>query len=287
MSIRSLLFPALLAIGITGHAAAATPLELEVFNPGEAAIFPVASVLIKGKHDAILVDAQFSRAEALKLSERIRASGKHLTTIYVSHSDPDFYFGLDVLQAAFPDAEIVATEQTVAAMHKKADAKLAYWGPILKDNAPQRIVYPQVLKGKTLTLEGHTLAVSGPNPARSYLWIPSIKAVVGGVVVFNDLHVWMADTQSAEARKDWLATLDGIAALHPSTVVPGHFMPGAPLSPASVGYTRDYLTKFVDAAAKAANSGALIDTMQAQYPAAGMKGGLQTSAKVATGEISW
>ena len=287
MPIRSLLFPTLLAMGVTAHAAAAAPLELDVFNPGEAAIFPVASVLVKGRHDAILVDAQFSRAEALKLAERIRASGKRLTTIYISHGDPDFYFGLDVLQAAFPDAKIVATEQTVAAMHKKAEAKLAYWGPILKDNAPQRIVYPQVLSGTTLTLEGRTLAVSGPNPARSYVWIPSIKAVVGGVVVFNGVHAWMADTQSAEARQDWLATLDGIAALHPATVIPGHFLPGVPQSPASVGYTRNYVSQFVDAAAKAANSGALIETMQALYPSAGMKGGLQTSAKVATGELSW
>jgi glyoxylase-like metal-dependent hydrolase (beta-lactamase superfamily II) len=274
MTIRSLLFPSMLALGVVAHTGAgAAPLELEVFN--------------KGKHDAILVDAQFSRGEALKLVERIRASGKRLTTIYISHGDPDFYFGLDVVQAAFPEAKIVATPETVAAMHKKADAKVAYWGPILKDNAPQKIVYPSALEGKTLTLEGQTLTIGGVNPARSYVWIPSIKAVVGGVVLFNKLHVWMADTQSAESRKEWLATLDGIAALHPATVVPGHFAPGTPLTPESIAYTRDYVTRFVDASGKVKNSAELISTMQGMYPAAGMQGGLQTSAKVATGEMSW
>jgi glyoxylase-like metal-dependent hydrolase (beta-lactamase superfamily II) len=74
----------------TAATAAASPLSLEVFNPGEAAIFPVASVLVKGAHDAVLIDAQFSRGEALKLVEKIRASGKHLTTVYISHGDPDF-----------------------------------------------------------------------------------------------------------------------------------------------------------------------------------------------------
>lgn len=287
MSIRSLLFPTILAMGITASACAAAPLELDVFNPGEAAIFPVASVLVKGERDAILIDAQFSRAEAHKLVERIRASGKRLTTVYVSHGDPDFYFGLDVVQAAFPDAKIVATAPTVAAMRKKADAKVAYWGPILKQNAPQRIVYPEVLKGDTLTLEGRALTISGPTPERSYVWIPSIKAVVGGVVLFSDLHVWMADTQSADARKAWLATLDGMAALQPATVVPGHFAPGVPMSPASIDYTRGYVTRFVDEAAKAANSGELIATMKSLYPAAGMQAGLQTSAKVAKGEMKW
>ncbi|SHH71560.1 MBL fold metallo-hydrolase [Massilia sp. CF038] len=287
MSIRKLLFPALLAGAVAHGSAGAAALTLDVVNPGEAAIFPVASVLVAGKRDAILVDAQFSRAEAQKLAERIRASGKRLTTIYISHGDPDFYFGLDVLQQAFPDAKIVATAQTVEAMHKKADAKAAYWGPILKENAPQKIVYPEALKGNRLTLEGKALIVSGPTPERTYLWIPSIKAVVGGVVLFNGLHVWMADSQTAQSRQDWLATLDGIAALHPNTVVPGHFAPGAAMTPASIAYTRAYVTRFSDAADKAANSGELVTTMQKLYPTAGLQSGLQTSAKVAKGEIKW
>lgn len=287
MSIRSLLFPSILALGIVAQGATAAPLELDIVNPGEAAIFPVASVLVKGKRDAILVDAQFSRAEALKLVERIRASGKRLTTIYISHGDPDFYFGLDVLQQAFPKANIVATPETLAAMRKKADAKLAYWGPILKDNAPRAIVYPQALKGTSLTLEGKQLSIRSVTPERSYVWIPSIKAVVGGVVLFSDLHVWMADTQSAESRKTWLATLDTIEALQAVTVVPGHFAPGVAMSPASIAYTRNYLTQFSEAAAKAANSSELIATMQALYPNAGLQSGLQTSAKVATGEMKW
>jgi len=288
MSIRSLLFPSLLSLGIVAQgAAAAAPLALDVVNPGEAAIFPVASVLVKGKRDAILVDAQFSRAEALKLAERIRASGKRLTTIYVSHGDPDFYFGLDVLQQAFPKAKIVATAETLAAMRKKADAKVAYWGPILKDNAPRAIVYPQALKDNTLTLEGKQLLIKSVTPERSFVWIPSIKAVVGGVVVFSDLHVWMADTLSPESRKTWLATLDAIDALQPATVVPGHFAPGVPMSSASITFTRNYVTQFSEAAAKAANSGELIAAMQGLYPNAGLQSGLQTSAKVAAGEMKW
>jgi glyoxylase-like metal-dependent hydrolase (beta-lactamase superfamily II) len=288
MSIKSILFPALFAMSVMpASQAGAAPLELEVFNPGEAAIFPVASVLVKGQRDAILVDAQFSRGEALKLVELIKASGKRLTMIYVSHGDPDFYFGLDVLQAAFPDAKIVATSHTLAAMHKKADAKVAYWGPILKDNAPRRIVYPTALEGNTMMLEGQALTVSGPAPDRGYVWIPSIKAVVGGVVLFNDLHVWVADTQSVESRNTWKATLDGIDALHPTTVVPGHFKLNSPLTAASVGFTRNYLNQFEGEAAKAANSAELISTMQRLYPAVGLQAALQTSAKVIKGELKW
>ena len=184
-SISSVLVSTLFAAG-AASAATSAPLTLDVFNPGEAAIFPVASVLVAGKHDAVLIDAQFSRAEAQKLVEKIRASGKKLTTVYISHSDPDFYFGLDVIKAAFPQAKIVATPETVAEIRRKADAKVAYWGPILKDNAPHGIVIPEALKGQRITLEGQSLTISGPTPARTYVWIPSIKPVVGGEVLFGN-----------------------------------------------------------------------------------------------------
>src|SRR5690606_28049953 len=92
----------------------AAPLSLQVYNPGERAIFPVSSTLISGEHEAMLVDAQFSSHEAKELVELVRASGKRLTTIYISHGDPDFYFGLETLTQAFPEAKVLATPQTIA-----------------------------------------------------------------------------------------------------------------------------------------------------------------------------
>ncbi|MRW89170.1 MBL fold metallo-hydrolase [Duganella sp. FT80W] len=276
--IKTTLLSAALATTISAHAA---PLTLDVFNPGEAAIFPVASVLVSGDKDAVLIDAQFSRGEAEKLVERIRASGKHLTTIYISWDDPDYYFGLDVIHAAFPDAKVVALPHTIAGINAKKAAKVAYWGPILKENAPKEIIVPQPLKGD-LTLEGKQLQIKP-----EYVWIPSIKAVVGGVSVFNGLHVWTADSQTPASRQQWLKTLDGIAALKPLTVVPGHFAPGLAPTPASVGYTRDYLVKFDAETAKAADSAALIGRMQQLYPNAGLQSALDISAKVAKGEMKW
>jgi len=55
---------------------------------------------------------------------------------------------------------------------------------------------------------------------------PSLKAIVGGVNVFAGLHVWTADTQTAQERAYWNRKLDSMAALQPATVVPGHMLPG-------------------------------------------------------------
>ncbi|MGV2864109.1 MBL fold metallo-hydrolase [Achromobacter sp. AGC39] len=270
--------------------AAGTDLTLTHFNPGNDAIFPVSSVLVAGQRDAILIDAQFGKSQAEKVVAMVRDSGKTLTTIYISHGDPDFYFGLDTVLAAFPGVRVVATEPTVRHIKETVDGKLAFWGPKLGADAPAKAVIPQVLAGNSLTLEGHQLEITGldgAQPDRSYVWIPSLKAVVGGVVVFGNLHVWMADTQTPQSHKDWLATLQHIEALKPVTVIPGHYAPGAPLTVKSAQYTQGYIRAFDAQTAKAADSAALIAAMKAQYPQAGGAASLELSAKVAKGEMKW
>ncbi|CAJ0812038.1 MBL fold metallo-hydrolase [Ralstonia flaminis] len=288
--IRPLLAAGLVSAGIVAYAAAPAPLHLEVYNPGDKGVFPVSSEIITGAHEAILIDAQFQRTDAQALVRKIQASGKTLTTVYISQSDPDYYFGLDVIRAAFPKAKIVATPQTVAAIQASMNGKLAYWGPLLKDNAPKALVLPEVLHADHLTLEGRAIEIkglNGPNPARTYLWIPSLKTVAGGVVVNSGDHVWVADTQTRESRLGWLQTLDNITALKPTTVVPGHFTGPMPAGLEAVRFTADYLKTFEAEAARANNSAELIKAMKAAYPSLPGDASLELSAKVIKGEMKW
>ncbi len=284
------LLAAALLGGTTLSVAAPASLTLDVYNAGDRAIFPVSSVLVEGAHDAVLVDAQFAKSDAEKLVEKIRASGKTLKLVYISHGDPDYYFGLDTIRQAFPQTKILATRPTVEHIRATEAAKLAYWGPILKQDAPKKIVVPEVLPGDHLDLEGHRLDViglDGPTPDRSVVWIPSLKAVVGGVPVFNGEHVWMADTQTPQSHAQWLATLDRIEKLEPSVVVPGHFAPGAAQTIAAVRFTRDYIRAYDAEAAKAKDSAELIAAMKQRYPNLGSVSSLELSAKVSKGEVKW
>jgi len=280
----------LACITLGGQAMAGEPLKLEAYNPGHAAIFPVSSVIVSGAHDAILVDAQFGKGQAEQVVERLRASGKQLTTIYVSHGDPDYYFGLDTITQAFPKARVVASAATVEHIRKTMDAKLAYWGPQMGADKPARLVVPQVLEGNRLELEGQALEVvglDGPQPDRSFVWIPSIKAVVGGVVVSEHIHVWMADTQTAKSHADWLSTLTKIEQLAPRTVIPGHYLGDSSRSLDAVRFTAGYIRDFDTEAAKAADSTALIAAMKQRYPNLADESSLELGAKVAKGEMKW
>lgn len=270
-----------------GAGALAQPLSLETYNPREAAVFPVSSTLISGAKEAILVDAQFSSREAQELVERIRASGKTLTTIFISHGDPDFYFGLDTLTRAYPQARVLATAATVAYIEKSREQKLAHWRPILADSAPARTLVPGVLQGDHLELEGQRIEVVGHDPRHTSLWIPSIGAVLGGVLTSANIHLWVADAQSAEARRSWLKSLDQLEALQPATLVPGHYLGQPALNLADLRFTRDYLLALEHELPRAADSQALIAAMQARYPELLDDSSLELSARVLKGEMQW
>ncbi|MBN6367504.1 MBL fold metallo-hydrolase [Providencia hangzhouensis] len=274
----------------TINLAQAETLTLDVYNPGNNSVFPVSSEIISGSSEVVLIDAQFQKNDAQQLVDKIKKLNKKLTTIYISHSDPDYYFGLDTLTNAFPEAKVIATANTVEAIKATKDGKLAYWGGVLKDEAPAHVIVPEVIKGDYFTVDGEKLEIKGldgVSPDRTYLWVPSLKAVVGGVIVSDNIHVWVADTQTEESRKNWLQTLKDIKALNPATVVPGHFTGASKLDVTTVSFTQKYLQDFESAYKTSKNSGELIQKVAAKYPQLDDKSSLELSAKVIKGEMKW
>ena len=273
------------------HAQGAAPLQWQALPAGERGFFR-APVLLSGAKEAILIDGGFSLPDGRAVVEAIKASGKTLTTIYVSQSDPDYYFSLGPVKAAFPSAKVIAASATIAAIKGNVEKKLAVWGPQLKENGPQTladVVMPEAFDGPALQLEGHAVEIVATSELenRRYLWVPSLKAVFGGVLVFSGLHVWTADTPTPQARAAWVRNLEAIAARKPAIVVPGHLAAGAALDVSAVTYTRDYLLAFEEEAAKAADSAALIAAMKRRYPSAGLAPALEIGAKVVKGEMKW
>ena len=89
--------------------------------------------------------------------EAIQATGKTLTTIYVSQSDPDFYFSIKPIKDAFPNVRVLAASDIIASIKGNIEKKLAVWGPQLNDNGPQTladIVMPEAFDGASLTVDG-------------------------------------------------------------------------------------------------------------------------------------
>ena len=263
--------------------------KLEVYNASENS-FGVASVIVSGKTDAVLIDAQFTLEDAEKVAGEIKKSGKKLTTIYVSHGDPDFYFGLEVFKKYFPEVTVYAAAATVEHIKATAQKKLEVWGERLGKGITSNVVLPQVLKGNSIELEGEKLEIIGLEefPSKTFVWIPSAKAVVGGINVFGTtFHLWMADAQTADARKQWINVLDKIEALQPVIVVPAHAKSESAFDMSAVQHTKSYIQVYEEALKINKTSETLIAALKAKYPALTFDIALQIGAKVNTGEMKW
>jgi len=231
--------------------------------------FLVTSALVTGEKDAVLIDGQLTLADAHRLVGAILDAKRNLTTIYVTHFHPDHYFGLVVVKQAFPKAKIVAQPATIADIKKSWQGKVKQWGPMFGANLTTKPLIPAPFTGKSITLEGQTLEIHGPvqgdASTSSYVWIPSIKALFTGDIVYQGVFPWTAET-TPETRRGWLKTLDELAALEPAIVVAGHKDPKLKDDASAIAATRAYLTDFDAAVATSKSSEDLEGKMKAKYP---------------------
>jgi glyoxylase-like metal-dependent hydrolase (beta-lactamase superfamily II) len=285
---RTTVIAATLAIAFSSTQAA-QPLQIKVYN-ADGNSFNVNSTLVYGEKEALVIDAGFTRADALRIAANVLDSGKQLKTIFVSQADPDYYFGAEALKEIFPQAEVVATPAVLEKLSAKMAGKVAFWGPKMGANAPKTPVLPTALTGSTLTVDGEKVEIRGTQGLlahRPYAWIPSIKAIVGNIAVFGNLHVWTADTQTVAERSAWVAQLDEMAALNPVVVVPGHMNAGTKIDASAIAYTKTYLQTFEKNAAATKTSAELISSLQKAYPDAGIGMALDIGAKVNKGDMKW
>ncbi|MED7952787.1 MBL fold metallo-hydrolase [Streptomyces sp. BE303] len=263
-------------------------LDFEIIDSPDSSLNKT-SVLVTGPSDALLVDAGFTRSDGRRLAERVKATGKRLTTVFVSHGDPDFYFGAQEVQDVFPEARFLASALTVEHIDETFDTKLAAWehlGPEL----PTRLVRPEVLHNDELVFEGHRFELRGADfhlPDRHYLWQHHHRAVLGGVLLFQGLHVWTADTPTPEQRAAWIGLLDDMAVLEPEFVAAGHRTAGSPTDTGPIDHTRDYLRAFETEVGRAPDAASAKEALERRFPELGMTLAVDLGTKVAKGEMTW
>ena len=230
------------------------------------------SVVIEGVHEVMLVDAQLTKTNAERVLQAIRETHKPLSLIYITHEHADHFLGLEVFRGAYPSVRIIATSAVVARINQVYQEKIAKWKQLLGSSATTHVVPIEPFDGNTITFESSQIEVlkhiQGDTAENTMLWIPGQRILVGGDVVFNDMHVYTAETDS-QARRKWLDSLNTIRALRPSVVIPGHSKAGAPLDASTaVDFTQTYLLAFEEELTKATNPDNLVRAMKERFPSA-------------------
>src|SRR6202790_4337110 len=245
--------------------------------------FWVNSVIIEGTHEVMLVDAQLTKTNAERVLQEIKETKKPLSIIYITHEHADHFLGLEVFKEAYPGVRIIATPAVVDRINKVYQGKIDQWQKSFGPGATSHVVAISKFDGNIIKFESTKIQVlkniQGDTDENSMLWIPGQRILITRDVLFNDMHVYTAETDGT-ARGRWLNSLKRIRALKPSVVIPGHSKVGAPLdSTAAVDFTERYLLAFEEELRKAKDADSLISAMKEQFPSADLLVALERGAK--------
>ncbi|OGS45842.1 MAG: hypothetical protein A2539_05590 [Elusimicrobia bacterium RIFOXYD2_FULL_34_15] len=259
----------------------ASHLHLRVFTSSPKT-FQVTSTLIYGNKNLVLIDAQFTLSEAHRLVNMIKATGKNLTMVYITHGHPDHYWGLNVIKDAFPNAKFVSMPEVIEVINKLQPVKLAQWKPVFGDDIPSSPIIPEPLEGNTFELEGNIFVIvkgQGDVEGSTFVWIPSLKTIVAGDIVYGNVNVWMLETDKI-SRKKWIETIDQIAEFNPDIVIGGHTELSSSCVPNSLYFTKYYITAFDKIVESAKSTDEVILKIKEKFPQLnGLDEVLQMSAK--------
>ena len=231
----------------------------------------MASTLIYGARDAVLVDAFMTVKQANALADWVAAKNRNLTTIYITHGHGDHWFGVGTILERFPNARAVAAPDVVKVMHQNASPEFLdkVWKVAFPNQIPDKLVIAEELTGNVIDLEGQELVAvelgHTDTDDTTCLNVPSIGLVVAGDAAYNDVHLYLAESNE-QKRREWISALDKIESLNPRAVVASHKRPENDDNSRIIEETRQYIRDFDRLAEQTTTAQELYDKMLELYP---------------------
>lgn len=243
----------------------------KVFFCDEAG-FEVASVIVMGENDAVLIDAQWTLSNAHRLIAEILETGKDLKTIYITHAHPDHYFGVGTVAEAFPRARVVAVPSDADLINRQFFGKAEIWENVIgAHNVCRKTVEVEPLEDDHLEVEGHRLEiipeVMGDMRYNTMVWIPSSKTLYASDVLFNQAHPFTCELTGDE-RGQWIDEIGKIETMGADVIIPGHQKPGMQFDRTSLDFTREYLVATEEELARTEDVAGFYYAMAERFPEA-------------------
>ena len=251
----------------------------------------VASTIIEGQENVILVDSQYVLSEASQVADKIAATGKNLQAIWITHAHPDHYLGLEAVLAKFPDTPVYSRPEVVEVIKQRTNTYIESAKQNYGDDITSNPAFPEVYTDNFLELEGEKIEIfEQPGDALhiAMLNIPTAKTLIAADTYYMGTHVFMQEANTPEARQAWMETIEFIKALNPEMVIPGHKAPEATLDNSVAGLADlvKYLEIYANAVSTQETAEGAMAVIQEAFPDYPLPFLLNTSLQAAFAESS-
>jgi glyoxylase-like metal-dependent hydrolase (beta-lactamase superfamily II) len=219
---------------LLGAMQAFAQVSVNVFN--EPGMGSVNSYWIKSGGGIVIIDAQRSPVAAEKLVQQVKATGKPVLGIIISHPHPDHARGLVVLTKAFPDAPIYSSQATLDSIRKD---KFHYFSDHL--SLPNKIIpASQEFVIGNIRFKSDEIG-PGEAEAMTMLYLPAEDILFSSDVISGPrMTPFLVEGRSGA----WLKQLEIVSSKYgkTKTIYPGHGASGTPQG--IVSAQKEYLMTF-------------------------------------------
>lgn len=253
----------------------------------DSTAFDVVATLIIGPRHVLLWDAQYHKADAERVAEAIARSGRTLQAIVLSHPDEDHLSGVATLLERFPGTPVYLSRAGLQWFDSTAQARFQADRARNPELFPDSLPRPREWPSTRMELDGVRLELL-PDlqgdvrmPTNTALWIPELRTVLAGDIVFRGVHPWLGSSDSA-SRAAWRGSLRRLGDLKPVAVIAGHKSSAdLPDTPDVLAAMDRYLADFDSILARAATPREMLEAMQSRYPDLKVSGLLRFSVGMA------
>jgi glyoxylase-like metal-dependent hydrolase (beta-lactamase superfamily II) len=250
------------------HATGPVPFMVHrLTQPGFASVNTWA---VETSDGLVAFDGQRSLSAGREVAQLLRALGKPLLAVLLTHPHPDHVGGLGEIMALNPDAPLLALARTAEVVAADAQGYFAASRQVLPGDYPEPGAMPRptrlVSDGEAIQLAGLDLRLSEYRDVEAPCMLVTEVAGAGAVFAADMVEHGMTPFLVEGHVEGWLAALGRMEPALPAgaTLYPGHGAAGA--VPVLVAAQRAYLRRALALVAEGADDAAALAALGREFP---------------------